>query len=78
MKFGKFIKHSKRNSFFFFKKHAKNEARKLVPDPLLFFKKALHEVKPSCLLLSFNMLSFNMLSSCLVSIYFDSPQLGIQ
>ena len=31
---------------FFFKNHAENKAGELVPD-LLFFKKALHEVKTS-------------------------------
>ena len=31
----------------FFKNHAKNEAGRQVPDPFLFFKKALSEVKTS-------------------------------
>ena len=53
MKFGQYIKDSKR-SFFSFKNHAENEAGKLLPDFLLFFKKALYKVKASCLLLSFN------------------------
>ena len=39
---------------FFFESHAENEAGKLVPTLFLFFKKALHEVKASRLLLSFN------------------------
>ena len=39
----------------FFKNYAKNEAGRLVPDLLLFFKKALDEVKENCLQLSFNM-----------------------
>ena len=39
---------------FFFKNHAENEARRLVPDLLLFFKKALYEVKANGLQLSFN------------------------
>ena len=30
---------------FFFKNHAENEARRLVPDLFLFSKKALYEVK---------------------------------
>ena len=30
---------------FFFKNHGKNEAGRLAPDLLLFFKKALYEVK---------------------------------
>ena len=47
---------------FFFKNHAENERARLFPDLFLFFKKALYEVKASDLL----------------SIYFDSPQLGIQ
>ena len=38
----------------FFKNYAKNEAGRLVPDLLLFFKKALDEVKENCLQLSFN------------------------
>ena len=45
---------------FLFKNHAENEAGKLVPDLFLFCKKTLHEVKVWCL----------------VSVYFDSPQLG--
>ena len=53
MKFGQFIKYIARE-IFFFKKHAENEAGKRVPDPLLFFKKVLYEVKASCWLLSFN------------------------
>ena len=39
---------------FFSKNHAENEARRLVPDLALFFKKALYEVKASGLQLSFN------------------------
>ena len=39
---------------FFFKNHAENEARRLVADLLLFFKKALYEVKANGLQLSFN------------------------
>ena len=38
----------------FFKNYAENEARRLVPDLFLFFKKALDEVKENCLQLSFN------------------------
>ena len=49
---------------FFFKNHAENEAEILIPDLLLVFKKALHEVKAGGL--------------GLVSIYFDSPQLVMQ
>ena len=41
-------------TFFLFKYFAKNEARKLVPDHFLFFKKALHEVKASGQHLSFS------------------------
>ena len=48
----------------FFKNHVGNEVESLVPDFFLIFKKALYEVKASGLLL--------------VSIYFDSPHLGIQ
>ena len=50
MKFGEFIA----REIFFFKNHAENVAGKQVPDLPLFFKKALYEVKASCLLLSFN------------------------
>ena len=41
---------------FFFKHHAQNEPRKLVPDPSLFYKKAQNEVKPGDLGLNFNIL----------------------
>ena len=37
------------------KNHAENEAGRLVTDLFLFFKKALHEVKASCLQFNFNM-----------------------
>ena len=47
---------------FRFKKHAENKAGRLVRD-VLFFKKALYEVKT--------------VVCSLVSIYSDSPQLGI-
>ena len=50
----------------FFKNHEQNEAVNLVSDPFLFFKKALYEVKAICLQL------------ILISVCFDSPQLGIQ
>ena len=36
------------------KNHAENEAGRLVPELLLFFKKALYEVKANGLQLSFN------------------------
>ena len=52
MKFGQVIEYNKRNIFLF---HVENEAGRLVPD-LLFFLKALYEVKASGLQLSFNML----------------------
>ena len=55
------IEYNNRNIFP--KNHAEYEARKLVPDPFLFFRKALYEVKPN---------------GHLVSITFDSPQLGKQ
>ena len=38
----------------FFKIHAENEAGRLVLDPFLFIKKALHDVKASALQLIFN------------------------
>ena len=41
-------------AIFFLKNHAENEARRLVPDLLLFFKKVLNEVKASGLQYSFN------------------------
>ena len=55
--------------FFSFILHARpalcpNEEGRLVPDLLLFFKKALYEVKASSLQFGFT--------------YFDSPQLDIQ
>ena len=54
MKFGQLIGYNKKN--FFFKNYAKNEAKGLVPDLFLFFKKAQYEVKASGLQLSFNIL----------------------
>ena len=65
IKFGKLIEiiiEKQRNIFF--KNHAENKADILIPDLLLFFEKALNEVKPGGL--------------GLVSIYFDSTQLVIQ
>ena len=53
MKFCQLIEYNKRYVFFF-KNHAENEAKKLVPDVFLFFKKALYVVKASRLQLSFN------------------------
>ena len=38
MKFGQVIEY---NKIFFFENHADNEAGRLVPNPFLFFKKAL-------------------------------------
>ena len=64
MKFSQLLEYNKRN--FFFKNHAQNDVGRLVPDLFLFFKKALYEVKASSLICN------------LVSIYFDSPQHGIQ
>ena len=52
IKFGQVIEYNKRNIFF--KNHAENETRRLVPD-LLFFKKVLYEVKAIGLQLNFNM-----------------------
>ena len=54
MKFGQAIEYNK--TIFFFKKHAENEAERLVPDLPLFFRKALYEVEASVLQLSFNIL----------------------
>ena len=54
MKLGQLIEYNKRNIFF--KNYAENEAGRLFPDLLLFFKKGLiYEVKASGLQLSFNM-----------------------
>ena len=41
-------------AMFFFKYHAKNIAERLGPDPFLFFKKAVYEVKANGVQLSFN------------------------
>ena len=41
-------------AIFFLKNQAENEARRLVPDLLLFLKKVLNEVKASGLQYSFN------------------------
>ena len=62
MKFCQLMEYKKRNIFF--KKHAKNEARRLVPDLLLFFKNALRELKE--------------VVCSLVSISFDGPKHGMQ
>ena len=43
MKFGQSIEYNKK--MFFFRNHAENVARGLVPDLFLLFKKALYEVK---------------------------------
>ena len=53
MKFGQVIEHNKRKFFLQKKKKAKNEAGRLIQDLILFFKKALYEVKASVLELSF-------------------------
>ena len=52
MKLGQLIQHNVRK--FFFKNHAENEARRLVPDLFLFLKKGSYKVKGSVLLLSLN------------------------
>ena len=52
MKFGQLIEYSKK--IFCFKNYAENEARKLVPDLLLFFKRAYYEVRVSGLQFGFN------------------------
>ena len=52
MKLGQLREYNKRN--FFFKNYAANEAGKLTPDLLLFFKCAQYEVKASGLQVSFN------------------------
>ena len=62
MKFGQFIEYRKSNIFL--KNHAENEIGRLVPNFLLFFKKALYEVKASGL--------------SLVSMYFGCLQHSMQ
>ena len=52
MKLGQLKECNKKNNFF--KNHAENETGTLVPDLVLFFKKALYEEKASALQLSFN------------------------
>ena len=53
LKFGQLIEYNKRNIFK--KNHAENKAKRLVSDLILFFKKALYEVKTSFLQLGFTM-----------------------
>ena len=62
MKFDQLIEYNKRNIFL--KNHAENEAGRLIPDLFFFFKKKKLSMRTSGLRL--------------VSIYFDSPQLGTQ
>ena len=51
---------------FFFKNHAENETRRLVPDLFLFFKKPVYEVKASGLQLSFITFGYSKSSSAAV------------
>ena len=51
IKFSQVIEYNKRNIFF--KNHAENEAGRIVPDLLVFFKIALYKVKASGLQLGF-------------------------
>ena len=51
MKFGQLIEYPK--SIFFFKNYEENEADKPVPDSLLFFKRALYQIKASDLQVDF-------------------------
>ena len=53
MKFGQVIGYNNRN-IFLLKNHSENEARRLVLDRSLFFRKVLFEVKASGLQLNFN------------------------
>ena len=48
------VKRTEQDKYFFKKNRAENEVGKLVPDLFLFIKTALHEVKGSGLLLSFD------------------------
>ena len=50
--FDQFMEYNVRNIFF--KNHAKNKAGKFLPDLILFYQKALYEVKASGQHLSFN------------------------
>ena len=52
MKFVQLIECNKK--IFFFKNYAENEAWRLLPDLVLFFKNALYEINTSGLELSFN------------------------
>ena len=52
MKFGQVMEYNKRNNLI--QNHSENKPGKLVPDPLLFYKKALYEIKASGLWISFN------------------------
>ena len=51
VKYSQLIKFSNRNIFS--QNHAENEPGRIVPELFLFYKKALHKVKASCLQLSF-------------------------
>ena len=55
MKFGQLIEYKKIN-IFLPKNHVQNEAGRLVPDLILFFKKALYEVIANGLQIIFNTL----------------------
>ena len=63
MKFDQLIEYNKRNIFL--KNHAENEAGRLIPDLFFFLKKK-------------KKVSMRTSGLQLVSIYFDSPQLGTQ
>ena len=52
MKFSPLIEYIRKKTFLF-KTHAENEAWILVPDRILFFKRALFEIRASKLQLSF-------------------------
>ena len=58
MKFGQLIKYSLRNIYL--QKPCKNDVGRLVPDLILFFKKALYKVKASSQHLSFNIFWLNL------------------
>ena len=63
MKFGQLIVYS--TKIFIFKNHAENDAKRLVLDLFLFFKKALHKLKASGQHFSFD-----------ITTYFGSTLLG--
>ena len=77
MKFRQLIDHPKRNIFI--ENYAENEAGKLVPDPFLFFKKAVYQVKARCLQLDFTIFrqpsTQNTIETNCLKIYAIDPEI---